>query len=83
MNKVRVQFLKERLKMVKRYEENTTVQDLLDIDGPYPLKGLKVLDVGCGGGLFTEVRRLLLNATLYIGYRHCFIDVRTHRDSLV
>jgi polyprenyldihydroxybenzoate methyltransferase/3-demethylubiquinol 3-O-methyltransferase len=56
MNKVRVQFLKERLKMVKRYEEGTTMQALLSVDGPFPLKGMKVLDVGCGGGLFTEVR---------------------------
>lgn len=56
MNKVRVQFLKERLKMVKRYEENSSLNDLLEIDGPFPLKGMKVLDVGCGGGLFTEVR---------------------------
>ena len=42
--------------MVKRYEEGTTMQDLLSVDGPFPLKGMKVLDVGCGGGLFTEVR---------------------------
>lgn len=40
--------------MIKRYEKETTLQDLKDIDGPFPLKGMKVLDVGCGGGLFTE-----------------------------
>lgn len=55
MNKVRVEFLKERLKMVKRHEEHVTMQDLKAIDGPSPLKGMKVLDVGCGGGLFAEV----------------------------
>lgn len=56
MNEVRVEFLKERLKMVKRYEEGVTLNELQAIDGPLLLKGMKVLDVGCGGGLFTEVR---------------------------
>jgi len=56
MNKVRVEFLKERLKMVKRYEDGVTLQDLKNIEGPFPLKGMKVIDVGCGGGLFSEVR---------------------------
>lgn len=61
MNKVRVQFLKERLKMVKRYEDNSTLEDIKAVDGPFPLKGMKVLDVGCGGGLFAEVGFLILN----------------------
>lgn len=57
MNKVRVEFLKERLKLVKRNQDDgsITLQDLKDIDGPFPLRGMRVLDVGCGGGLFTEV----------------------------
>ena len=30
--------------------------ELEKLQGPKFLKGLKVLDVGCGGGLFAEVR---------------------------
>lgn len=59
MNKVRIEFLKDRLKLIKRNQnDDISLQDLKDIDGPFPLKGLRVLDVGCGGGLFSEVKRL-------------------------
>lgn len=77
MNKVRVQFLKERLKMVKRYEENSTLDDLLEIDGPFPLKGMKVLDVGCGGGLFTEVR---ISFTHFHRSNDQLIHIHAYRD---
>lgn len=29
------------------------------VDGPTPLKGLKILDVGCGGGILCEVMSYL------------------------
>jgi 2-polyprenyl-6-hydroxyphenyl methylase/3-demethylubiquinone-9 3-methyltransferase len=46
MNKVRVQFLRDRL----------SEEGMIDFQDPvHFLKGKKVLDVGCGGGLFTEV----------------------------
>lgn len=58
MNKVRVEFLRERLKMVMRNEPDVTLAKLKELEGPFPLRGKRVLDVGCGGGLFTEVSNL-------------------------
>jgi polyprenyldihydroxybenzoate methyltransferase/3-demethylubiquinol 3-O-methyltransferase len=78
MNKVRVEFLRERLRMVKRYEDGSTLQDLKSIDGPFPLKGMKVLDVGCGGGLFTEVGVYRVQSMKSKGFE---LTVYSHRDS--
>jgi len=49
MNPVRMRFIKEKIMEMAREEE--TPGD----EGHSPLKGLNVLDVGCGGGLLSEV----------------------------
>lgn len=49
MNKVRVQFLRDRLS-----EGGLAVNEGV---GPRFLAGKRVLDVGCGGGLFAEVNQ--------------------------
>ena len=58
MNTVRVDFLRERLAMVAQGRKTAAdaEAELLKIQGPRFLQGKRVLDVGCGGGLFAEVR---------------------------
>jgi polyprenyldihydroxybenzoate methyltransferase / 3-demethylubiquinol 3-O-methyltransferase len=52
MNPVRMRFVREKLVEMKREAAGElTVQKERDI-----LKGLDILDVGCGGGLLSEVR---------------------------
>jgi polyprenyldihydroxybenzoate methyltransferase/3-demethylubiquinol 3-O-methyltransferase len=53
MNPVRMQFIREKLVEVVQ-DENPE----LEAGGGDILKGLDVLDVGCGGGLLSEVRNL-------------------------
>lgn len=62
MNTVRVEFLRERLAMVAQGRKIAAdaEAELLKIQGPRFLQGKRVLDVGCGGGLFAEVRAALL-----------------------
>ena len=56
MNKVRVEFLRERLLTSSLGSSVVpTEEELEKLNGPKFLEGLKVLDVGCGGGLFAEV----------------------------
>lgn len=55
MNRVRVEFLRERLLEAALYESRDPEADRQKINGPRMLEGLRVLDVGCGGGLFSEV----------------------------
>ncbi|KAJ9596864.1 hypothetical protein L9F63_012120, partial [Diploptera punctata] len=47
LNKLRVQFVRDGL-------INTGQIDPKHYDSPHPLQGLKILDVGCGGGIFCE-----------------------------
>lgn len=49
MNPVRVQFIRDRVQR-SRFDEGDT--------NPIGLEGLNALDVGCGGGLLSEVMRL-------------------------
>lgn len=62
MNKVRVQFLRERL-LEERLYEGDAGKGKEALDGPNFLQGKRVLDVGCGGGLFAEVSGYMLIET--------------------
>lgn len=50
MNPVRVRFVRDKLLEIAREEKGEDVNT-------NQLQGLDVLDVGCGGGLFSEVRK--------------------------
>jgi hypothetical protein len=50
MNPVRMQFIREKLNEVSRQDEGE------ELHPSRTLEGLDVLDVGCGGGLLSEVR---------------------------
>ena len=51
MNPVRMEFIKQKLQEVRLEEECSPVPP-----SATPLEGLDILDVGCGGGLLSEVR---------------------------
>jgi polyprenyldihydroxybenzoate methyltransferase/3-demethylubiquinol 3-O-methyltransferase len=51
MNPVRVQFIRQKLLEITREEGGEGVSELNNFDG------LDMLDVGCGGGLLSEVRK--------------------------
>lgn len=53
MNPVRVQFIQEKLSEIAR---DDAPDDGAHIQPSSILKGLDVLDIGCGGGLLSEVR---------------------------
>jgi 2-polyprenyl-6-hydroxyphenyl methylase/3-demethylubiquinone-9 3-methyltransferase len=52
MNPVRVQFIREKLLEIAREEQG---DDVVNAEKGNMLRGLDVLDVGCGGGLLSEV----------------------------
>jgi len=54
MNPVRMEFIKQKLQEIRLEEESSPTS--LSVT---PLEGLDILDVGCGGGLLSEVRRAL------------------------
>jgi hypothetical protein len=54
MNPKRVQFVKEKLLEVAREEQGEVHAARMESGGK-PLAGMDVLDVGCGGGLLSEV----------------------------
>jgi polyprenyldihydroxybenzoate methyltransferase / 3-demethylubiquinol 3-O-methyltransferase len=56
MNPVRMQFVREKVLEITREEHGEEA-----VKGGNPLEGLDILDVGCGGGLLSEVRRLYCN----------------------
>ena len=51
MNPLRMQFVREKVLEITREEIGEDA-----ISGSNPLHGLDILDVGCGGGLLSEVR---------------------------
>lgn len=51
MNPVRMEFIKEKLQEIQLEEECSPTSS-----SATPLEGLDILDVGCGGGLLSEVR---------------------------
>ena len=51
MNPVRMEFIKEKLQEVQLEEGRSPTSSSVT-----PLEGLDILDVGCGGGLLSEVR---------------------------
>jgi 2-polyprenyl-6-hydroxyphenyl methylase/3-demethylubiquinone-9 3-methyltransferase len=53
MNPVRMQFVREKVLEITREEAGEEA-----VKGSNPLQGLDILDVGCGGGLLSEVRGL-------------------------
>lgn len=70
MNPVRMQFIREKLVEVVQ-DENPE----LDTQGGDILRGLDVLDVGCGGGLLSEVRNLPKNGTRFTTSPYCLCRV--------
>jgi polyprenyldihydroxybenzoate methyltransferase / 3-demethylubiquinol 3-O-methyltransferase len=58
MNPIRVGFIREKLLEVAREEQGEAFAAEME-NSSVPLKGMDVLDVGCGGGLLSEVRTLL------------------------
>lgn len=55
MNPVRIQFIREKLLEVAREEQGEARGQQIE-HSPRALDRLDVLDVGCGGGLLSEVR---------------------------
>ena len=51
MNPVRMEFMKQKLQEIQLEEGSCSASSTAT-----PLEGLDVLDVGCGGGLLSEVR---------------------------
>jgi len=51
MNPVRMEFIKQKLLEVRLEEQCSPIPPSVT-----PLEGLDILDVGCGGGLLSEVR---------------------------
>lgn len=51
MNPVRMEFIKQKLQEVQLEEDCSFIPP-----STAPLEGLDILDVGCGGGLLSEVR---------------------------
>jgi ubiquinone biosynthesis O-methyltransferase len=77
MNACRVDFIKRSL---------LNINDKTNVGLLSPLKGLKILDVGCGGGLLSEsLSRLGAEVTgidpskenIYIASQHCLNDPKT------
>jgi polyprenyldihydroxybenzoate methyltransferase/3-demethylubiquinol 3-O-methyltransferase len=54
MNPKRVEFIKDKLIEIVREEEGELLADRMSVDAR-PFSKLSVLDVGCGGGLLSEV----------------------------
>lgn len=48
MNPLRVSYIRQHIEKIAFHE----------IDNVYPLKSMKVLDIGCGGGLLSEVGQM-------------------------
>ncbi len=53
LNQIRIPFIREQLLQSSSTINNTSK----------PLKGLQLLDIGCGGGILTEVCRLIKKKT--------------------
>jgi len=60
MNPVRMQFIREKLLEIAREEQG---EDDVNSKNGNILRGLDVLDVGCGGGLLSEVHATCLSST--------------------
>lgn len=65
MNPVRVGFIRQKIENVilDGAETERKGQNVLRAKGSKPLSGMKVLDVGCGGGLLSEVSHLCFSVT--------------------
>ncbi|KAK0501313.1 S-adenosyl-L-methionine-dependent methyltransferase [Armillaria luteobubalina] len=73
MNPVRVQFIRQKLLETARDEDETASQNVL--------KGLQVLDVGCGGGLLSESLARLGARTVGIDASESNIEIAKHHAS--
>ena len=58
MNEARVGFLRDRRRLDEACPDAARAgpSSAVDVDGPAFLDGLTALDVGCGGGIVSEVR---------------------------
>ena len=54
MNPVRMEFIMQKLQETRLDEETSST-----VSRVAPFEGLDILDVGCGGGLLSEVRSIL------------------------
>lgn len=68
MNPVRMEFVREKIQMGRVDDKGWTFEDRGKVDADIKkegtgrwLQGMDVLDVGCGGGLLTEVREWSLS----------------------
>lgn len=57
MNKLRVPLIRDA---IIRQQSSTSVSSLSALDSSAPLTGMTVLDVGCGGGILSEVFGILV-----------------------
>jgi polyprenyldihydroxybenzoate methyltransferase/3-demethylubiquinol 3-O-methyltransferase len=57
MNPKRVEFVKEKLLEAAREDQGEAIAARMESGGK-PLAGMDILDVGCGGGLLSEVCEL-------------------------
>lgn len=57
MNPVRLEFVRQKL-LESAFDDGTIPEDTPSTHNP--LRGLQVLDVGCGGGLLSEVDNRLI-----------------------
>ncbi|KAK0202619.1 S-adenosyl-L-methionine-dependent methyltransferase [Desarmillaria ectypa] len=73
MNPVRMQFIRQKLLETARDEDQTASQNVL--------KGLQVLDVGCGGGLLSESLTRLGARTVGIDASESNIEIAKHHAS--
>ena len=87
MNPHRIRFIREKLLEVLQSQSDATTTATANtissnptqsLESPRVMEGMDVLDVGCGGGILSEVRSSIYSFFLYV-----FIDGRRSSTLLV